>query len=327
MELVERYLNEIGRRLPKSKRDDIRDELRSALDDALESRAVGEPSEADIVAVIEEFGSPEAVVASYSGDRYLIGPRLYPQFKTALRIVVTVLASLVVLGFAVSLFDGNLGLAKLAEKLGGLVTGLLDSAVTSIGIVVIVFAILEKLEVGDEIREKRWNPRDLPAVRDVDLTKRFDSVAGIAFPAMILILINQFRDQIGVVVRSGTSVVFGVGARGGTLLLNDVFLDNLPWLNTSLLLSMGLSAWLLWSGRWHLSSRLVKIALDVFGLYVVYRICQGAIGARSELLNAGFPTRILELFVRGLELAPIVVAAVVVIHAGKHLHRAFKSSS
>ena len=103
MELIERYLNEIGRRLPKAKRDDIRDELRSAFDDALESRAVGDPSEADVVAVLEDLGSPETVAASYSGDRYLIGPKLYPQFKTALRIVVSVLASFVVLGFTVSL--------------------------------------------------------------------------------------------------------------------------------------------------------------------------------------------------------------------------------
>ncbi len=325
MELIERYLNEIGRRLPKAKRDDIRDELRSAFNDALESRAVGEPSEADVVAVLEDFGSPETVAASYSGDRYLIGPRLYPQFKNVLRIVLTVLAGVVVLGFAVSLFRGDFGLAKLARELVGLVTGLLDSAITSIGIVVIVFAILERLEVGGGVREKRWNPRDLPAVRDVDLTRRFDSVAGIVFPAMILILINVFRDQIGVMVYTGTSVVFGLGAPGGRLLLNDVFLDNLPWLNTSLLLAMALSVWLLWSGRWHTSTRILTIAFGVFGLYVFNRICQGAIGARSELLDAGIPERVVELFVTFLEPAPILLAVVVSVHAGKHLYRALRS--
>ena len=70
MELIERYLNEVGRRLPKSKRSDICDELRSTLDDALEDRSIGRPTETDVVAMLNEFGSPQSVAASYSGERY-----------------------------------------------------------------------------------------------------------------------------------------------------------------------------------------------------------------------------------------------------------------
>ncbi len=314
MDLIERYLNEIGRRLPKAKRDDIRSELRSALDDALESRAGTEPSEDDLIAVLEEFGPPETVAASYSGDRYLIGPRLYPQFKTTLRVVVTVLAGLVVVGFALSTLGGTLGLVGLVGRLGDLISSLLDSALTSVGIVVVVFALLERLDVWDELPAKRWDPRKLPAVRDVDLVGRFDSIAGIVFTAVFLIVINQFSDRIGIVVLPG-----------GKLLLNDVFRDNLPWLNTSLLLPMGLSVWLFWSGRWHWSSRILKIGFDLFGLFVVHRICQSTIAARGEVLAAGVPAGAVAVLVRIAELAPVFVALLVLAGAGKHLYRGYKS--
>ena len=327
MDLIERYLNEIGRRLPKAKRDDIRDELRSALDDALESRGAGEPGEDDTVAVLREFGPPAAVAASYGGSQYLIGPGLYPQFVTTLKVVVSVPAGLVVVGFALSLVGGSVGLAGLAERMGGLVNGLLDSVLTSVGIVVVVFALLERMGVAGPPMEKDWDPRKLPAVRDADLVSRFDSIAGMVFPAVILILINQFRDRVGLMVfAEGERFAAGVVSEpGGRLLLNDVFLDNLPWLNTSLLLGMASSAWLFWSGRWHWTTRLLKISFDLFGLYVVHRICQGVIAAGPELVAAGLPERLVAVLERSLFLLPVIVAGFVVYEAAKHLYHSYKS--
>lgn len=312
MNLSERYLNEVARRLPKTKRDDIRDELRSALDDALESRAGGaEPTDDDAIAVLKDFGPPAAVAASYGGDRYLIGPKLYPQFRTTLRIVLTVLAGLFVLSLAISVLRD---LASFANRLGVVLPELVGTAVTSVGIVVIVFAVLERLEVGESIRAKDWDPRKLPVVRDTDLAARFDSIAGVVFPAVILILFNQYRDAIGITVNPGC-----------VLLLNDVFLDNLPWLNASLLLPMALSVFLFWSGRWHWTSRLLKIAFDLFGLFVLHRVCQGVIAARGDLAAAGLPERLVEVLVGAVAVAPALAALLVLAGAAKHLYRAYRS--
>jgi hypothetical protein len=330
MNLIERYLNEIGRRLPKDKREDICNELRSSLADALESRSLGEPSEADIVAVLEEFGPPEKVVASYSGDRYLIGPRLYPQFVTTLKIVVTVIAGLVVLGSAVAVLSSDSMLPALKVTLTGLVGNLIDSALTSLGIVVVVFALLERLDLRVDIprERKEWKPRELPAIRDADLVPRFDSIAGIVFPAIILLLLNRFKEHIGISVR-GDGARFAIGAvsdPGGELLLNDVVLDNLLWLNLSLLLPMALSVWLFWSGRWHLSTRVLRIGCDVFGLWVFMRICQGVVAARGELVASGLPEQIVDLLLRGAELAPLFYALVVVVSGGKHVYDGWQSA-
>ena len=330
MELIERYLNEVGRRLPQEKRDDIRKELRSALEDALEDRSFGTPGQSDVVAVLEEFGSPQAVAASYSGDRYLIGPELYPPFVTTVKVVATVLAALVVLGSLTSLASSTPGIGDLATKLGGLVSNLFDSLVTSLGIIVVVFALLERLDLKIDFEEKKklWNPLELPAVRDVDIVGRFDSIAGIVFPAVILFLINQFKSYIG--LRVGTADGgFSVGISsesGGELLLNDVFLDVLPWLNASLVLPMILCVWQVWSGRWNLPTRLLKIAFDVFGLYVLYRICLGFLGAQGQLLDAGLPPKVGEVVVQIVGWAPWIVGAIVLFGAGSHLFKAYRSS-
>ena len=91
MELIERYVNDVGRRLPKKQRDEVRRELRSALLDAVEP-SEGEPSEADVVAALTRMGPPETVAASYRpADQYLIGPELYPDFKRVLGIVMAIL--------------------------------------------------------------------------------------------------------------------------------------------------------------------------------------------------------------------------------------------
>jgi hypothetical protein len=329
MELIERYVNEVGRRLPKGKRDDICKELRSALDDALEGRSFGKPSESDIVAVLNEFGSPQAVAASYSGDHYLIGPEIYPQFVFTLKLVAAVLAGLVVLSSGITVFSSASGLEALTTAMAGTVNSIIDSFITALGIVVIVFFLLERLDLKIDFKnkEKTWSPMDLPAVRDVDIVGRFDSIAAVVFPAIVLVLMNQFKDRVGIRV-STDSDHFSVGISsdsGGVLLLNDVFLDNLTWLNLSLILPMALSVWLFWSGRWHLPTRLLKIAFDVFGLYVFYRICQGIIAVESDLLAAGIPPKLVEHGIRGLELAPLLVAIAVVIGAVSHLFKAYKS--
>jgi len=82
MNLVDRYVNEVGRRLPRKQREDVKMELRSTLEDSLEDRVDGEPSEEDVEAVLIEFGSPEKVAASYQpSGQYLVGPDMFPFFK------------------------------------------------------------------------------------------------------------------------------------------------------------------------------------------------------------------------------------------------------
>ena len=136
MSLMERYLSEIARRLPKREREDVRRELRSALSDALEGRVEGEATEDQVVELLREFGSPDAVAASYRPEsQYLIGPVLYPTFKTVTGVVVAVLMSLVAVGFAIDLAVDPPQGSRILVRLFELLTGIWDTALAAFAIV------------------------------------------------------------------------------------------------------------------------------------------------------------------------------------------------
>ena len=63
MELIERYVYEVGRHLPRKQRADIQVELKSTLVDTLEDRVEGEPSQDDEIQLLKEFGPPRKVAS------------------------------------------------------------------------------------------------------------------------------------------------------------------------------------------------------------------------------------------------------------------------
>ena len=72
MKLIDRYVREIGRRLPQKSRADIEKEIRSALEDMLEDRSKKEGRDVDdemTAAVLKEYGQPDKVAASYLPER------------------------------------------------------------------------------------------------------------------------------------------------------------------------------------------------------------------------------------------------------------------
>lgn len=242
MDLIDRYVNEIARRLPRSKRADVREELRSALNDALDGRVEAEPTEEDVVALLEEFGRPAEVAASYSdASRYLIGPPLYPVFKLVVSVALPALAAVLVFSFAVSLWADPSQTSSLGAKLLALLGGIFQTSILTLGTIVLVFALLQRLDLDPtdlQLEEEAWNPRDLPAVRDDDLVGKGEALTSIAFAAVFMVVVNLFRDRLGLMLTPGQMVLF-----------NHVLVENLLWINISLLLGMALHTWLLWAGR------------------------------------------------------------------------------
>src|SRR5512132_3440586 len=100
MNLIDKYIAEIGKHLPRKNRADIEAEIRSTLEDMLDERAQGKgpADEATIMALLKEYGSPREVAATYKTHQYLIGPRLFPIFETVIRIVLAVVAGASLIG-------------------------------------------------------------------------------------------------------------------------------------------------------------------------------------------------------------------------------------
>ena len=300
MSLIERYLSEIARRLPKRQREDVRRELRSALGDTLDSRVDGQATEDEVVELLREFGSPEAVAASYRPEsQYLIGPELFPTFKTVTAVVLIVLTSLIAIASVIGLAVDPPQAKGFLVWLLGLLGGVWNSALTAFAIVVLVFALLQRF-ARVESEEETWDPRELPEAGDVDLVGRGEAIVGVILPVVFLVLMNLFKAHFGIMVEPG-----------GQLLLNDVFQNYLPWLNLALGLGILLNLWLLRTGRWQWPIRLFDWAIDVYWIWVLVQMA-GEIAAReAELVAGGIPESVAGMTVRVATLIPGIVAILV----------------
>ena len=142
MRLVENYLTQASQLLPKNLREDIVAELRASLEEQVLDHAAADnrlPNVADEKAVLTDFGHPMKIAGSYLPQQYLIGPLLFPAYLYALKIIlIVVLAINLVMVLAVSgvVSDWNISFF-------GLFWHLLDTAITVVVIVTLVFVAIE----------------------------------------------------------------------------------------------------------------------------------------------------------------------------------------
>ena len=104
-DIIDRYIYDVVRRLPPNQRQDIERELRSLIEDMLESG----PENRNVEDVLKELGNPLDLARQYRGDsQYLIGPENFDSYTFVLKIVlICCLVSAVVSGIVQSVSDFN----------------------------------------------------------------------------------------------------------------------------------------------------------------------------------------------------------------------------
>ncbi|MEW5941485.1 MAG: hypothetical protein AB1750_17605 [Chloroflexota bacterium] len=288
MNLIDRYVREIGRRLPQKSRADIEKEIRSALEDMLEDRSKKEGKavdEAMTVQVLKEYGNPETVAASYLPEQYLIGPQLFPIFWLVTKIVFAVLTTLTVVAMGFALFGGEAPSTP-AEFWGDLFKLLgqyFNGMMVALGNVVLVFALIQRFASGWEFNEKDedkdWNPRDLPDVEDADQVKIGEHVAEVVFLVLGLVLFNFYPQYIG---------IYGFTDEGRFFapLLSDAFFSYMPWINLLWGLQFALDVWLIQQRRWQFGSRLLLMAVKAGNAVLAYVMLTGPsiVGLTADVL-------------------------------------------
>jgi len=293
MDLIERYVNEVGRKLPRKGREDIKAELRSTLRDMADDHYQGQATEDDLVELLKEYGSPQRVAASYRpAGQYLIGPELYPYFRMIVGLVFLATTIAFLVSFAVSFIFGDAEPAEFGQALLDMLLSLFQAYLSGIASVVLVFAVLQyvganyldiKVEDGEG---KEWNPRRLPKARDVDLVNRFESMAAIAAGLVFLVLVNLFADRIGFVISWGDEPMF-----------TNILQDNLVWLNIAMVAGILLNILLLFQGRWFIYSRLAKMVVDLYWIFVVSQFVSSLAGERVAMVAAGLTEPLPTMFV------------------------------
>ncbi|MBN1669114.1 MAG: hypothetical protein JW862_18615 [Anaerolineales bacterium] len=142
--LVDRYVDEVSLRLPRRGRTDIAAEIRSLILAALEDRAeqAGQPPDESLtLEVLKAMGPPQQMAASYQRAQYLIGPKMYPSFLMTLQVVL----ALVGISFFIGLGFSLTYTSNLYATLGQHLLDLLQTVIRAFGIVVLIFAILERV--------------------------------------------------------------------------------------------------------------------------------------------------------------------------------------
>ena len=169
MDLLERYLQAVGRYLPEETRGDTMAELRANLLEQMDDRSeeLGRPlNDGDVAAILLEHGKPEGVALRYLPQRSLIGPTIFPFYLFTLR----KLLPLVVLVYAVAQ-----GAALLLGGVDGDLAGRIVIAVLKLvpvllvyaGCVTLAFVLVEFAISRGALKDSlnKWNPMELPAVR------------------------------------------------------------------------------------------------------------------------------------------------------------------
>ncbi|MBI5825837.1 MAG: hypothetical protein HZB18_17555 [Chloroflexi bacterium] len=268
MNLINRYVTEVGKRLPLLKgREDIEKELRSTLEDMLEDRAqkAGRPAdEALEIELLKEYGAPQTVAATYNPQPYLIGPRLFPFFLMVLKIVIPIVVTvlLVLAGIRAATETPFMG-ADFVNIVGAGLGEAFSAAIAAFGNIALVFAILERVlpdeQIDDLKMEEDWNPASLAAEPDPDSVKRGELIAEIVFTFVGLAILNLYPNILGMGFFMEDEWIF-------IPMFSAAFFAFIPWINATFLAEILLDIYLLRSALWTPLTRVAKIIIEAAGI-------------------------------------------------------------
>ena len=271
MELIDRYVAQVGRQLPEKMRADIESEICSTLEDMVEdrSRKAGRPADEALVGeVLKEYGSPGKVAASYLPPRYLIGPRLFPQFELVLRIVLAVLVGVGLFRLGMAVLQEPRTTQAFIELAGKSLLEILGSALSAFGNVVLVFAILDRVLKNKEMAAETWDPRSLEPISEPERIKVGELIAEVVFTLGVVLVLNVYPQ----IIRLG---FFSQGQWTFVPVLSDAFFSYLPWINLACALQIIQNLVLMRQGRWQPATRWSGLAVDIFGVGLTYAMLTG----------------------------------------------------
>lgn len=285
MNLIDRYIAEVGKHLPRKNRADIEAEIRSTLEDMLDERTEGNgpADEATVMELLKEYGAPREVAATYNTHQYLIGPRLFPIFEMIIRIVFAVVAGASLIGLGVSLAKTGLSGPAFAAALGTWFGGLISGLIAAFGNITLVFAILERTSVADKFENefKEWDPKELKSEPDPEQIDLPDHIATIIFTILGLVVLNLYPGLFSIrFLSNGTWTALPV--------LTEAFFRFLPWINIMGLVQIVFSGFMLGQRTWNPATRISGILIDIAQMILAVAILRtpGIFGLTAEALKS-----------------------------------------
>jgi hypothetical protein len=285
--LIDTYVSEVGRRLPRKTRTDIEAEIHSILQDMLEerSRMAGIPADDEmILEVLKSYGDPEKVASTYMGERYLIGPQLYPIFKLVLSIVLLVYGILAAIGLGVLVFQPSLTPLNSIETIIKGIANFCNSFIIALGNIVLIFALIEralyrtgeKVEVKNLAIKKEWDPRSLIKISPQREIKIGETIVEIVGCFAAIVIFNFYPQVIGFIPSLNSAAENGSWPSVTFIpLLSDAFFHYVPYLTLIWATTIILNFVLLRMGHWTASTRVFTIGLKVINIFIAGAMLAG----------------------------------------------------
>ncbi len=163
MNLLDRYLQAVSRCLPPARRNDIVAELRANILSQFDDRQqdLGRPlTENEHSAILRRHGNPTIIAGRYAAHNLgftfgiqLIGPELFPAYKTALTVNLLIIVAVLAVVIPIVLSATNKGVT---------LPHVLVPLVTQFAILTLVFIMLDRYK--GQVLDK-WDPNTLPALK------------------------------------------------------------------------------------------------------------------------------------------------------------------
>lgn len=207
MDLIERYVAAVRRHLPRSAHDDIVQELTGNLRSQAEEReqelgrALNDEEQAGL---LKPHGHPWLMASRYLPQQHLIGPALYPYYRQTLTIIVFwVVLPVTLLGGTLAALNSDHPSQWFSRMIGAAWNG----AIYSVGMVTIVFAVLEHERVKFTALDN-WNPMRLPSATNGREIPRSETVVGLVFQLAFLVWWTKAVGLPNFIVHDGEPVHF-----------------------------------------------------------------------------------------------------------------------
>ena len=251
MNLIQIYVSEVVKYLPRQLREEVKRELTSQIMDMVE---VSEGDEEAIKSILEVMGSPKDLADRYlNKEKSLIGPRYYDTYIMILRIVMFALALAFTVIFAMKLIFSQAitGWTILEYPLS-----LFNAAIMGFAYVTIIFVFIERNQVkieDEDLVTKKWSVSDLPK-ESVELpTHRLENIFEIGFVSILMFIINFQPQIIGIY----SSVANG---------------SQTTWTVTPILNHATRNIWILWVNVWLISMLISGVIKSIYRLKAKNRI-------------------------------------------------------
>lgn len=259
-DLIERYVHQVGRYLPAKERAEIEAELRSQIHDQLEDRYPQVPTQEEVAAVLAELGHPYLIAASYSSEQYLVGPMFYPYMSLVMRYGWLLIPAIVIF---LNIFGALTSSqpVRVFEWLIETLIAVVQGALIFFAVVVLAFAIIERIMSELQKEQEPFNPVNLPEVDDPSVVDRVEEAFGLALGTVILLVFIYFLRVGGLTMRFDL-------ANPGEVIPVPIFW--LVLLIVDVLAQLIVNVVVLLRNRWSLGLMLVQGLLEVVGAICLY---------------------------------------------------------